>query len=86
MAVSQLGELVLGVPPFDSNGGDAAILARVERDYCRPLSERGLDCHARLVLERPGQALLEVAGRGRADLIVIGKRPTGGSSTSSSAR
>jgi nucleotide-binding universal stress UspA family protein len=77
VGLSQLGEFVLGVPPFDASGGEAALLGRAEALFCRPLTERGLQCHALLVPERPGQAVLDVAEREHADLIVVGKRPHG---------
>lgn len=77
VGVSQLGEFVLGVPPFDVAGGETALVKAVERDYCGPLVGYGLQCRAQLVLERQTQAVLDVARRERADLIVVGKRPHG---------
>src|SRR5204863_1051380 len=73
----QFGEFVLGVPPFDALGGEPELLAGLEREYCRPLTEIGLACDARF---RPGsqrRAVVDVAETERADLIVIGKRPHG---------
>jgi nucleotide-binding universal stress UspA family protein len=77
VGVSHLGEFVLGVPPFDAAGGETALMETVRLEYCRPLEARGLDCHASLVLERQGAAVLDVARKEHADLIVVGKRPHG---------
>jgi nucleotide-binding universal stress UspA family protein len=77
VGVNQFGEFVLGVPPFDALGGEPELLAGVKGEYCRPLTEIGLACDARLLRDSQRRAVIEVAETERADLIVIGKRPHG---------
>jgi nucleotide-binding universal stress UspA family protein len=77
VGVNQLGDFVLGIPPFDAVDGEAGLVAEVERDYCRALAEAGVTCEARLVRHAQGRAVVEAAQAERADLIVVGKRSRG---------
>ena len=70
--VSFLGEFVLGLPPFElsaSRIGDCA-----DTLWCEPLRVAGLRCTARLVHRRQVAALIEVARREGADLLVVGRQ------------
>ena len=75
VGVSNVGELVLGVPPFDGLVSERELLAVVEHDFCRHLTRVGVPCAARFVRETQGRAVAEVAAEEEADLIVTGKRP-----------
>ena len=77
VGVHQVGEFLLSMPPFDTLDGEPALLAKVERDYCGPLTETGFKCGVRLVRHAQGRAVVEVAEKERADLIVMGKHPHG---------
>jgi nucleotide-binding universal stress UspA family protein len=77
VGINPVGELVMGVPPFDAIGDEHTVVEQVERDHCQPLRERGLDCRARVVPHAQANAVLEVAAEEHADLIVVGKRPRG---------
>jgi nucleotide-binding universal stress UspA family protein len=77
LGINHMGELVLGVPPFDLGATERELRASVERDYCEPLDTVGLQCQARVLDVSQGRALTEVAHHERADLIVVGKRPHG---------
>jgi nucleotide-binding universal stress UspA family protein len=77
LGVSQMGELMLGVPPFDLGAAEHELRASVERDYCEPLDAAGLQCEGRVLALSQGRALTEVAHDEHADLIVVGKRPHG---------
>ena len=39
--VSGLGEFALGLPPFDTLGGEAELRAQFRKTYCTPLNRRG---------------------------------------------
>ena len=42
VGVSNVGELVLGVPPFDGLVSERELLAVVEHDFCRHLNRAGV--------------------------------------------
>jgi nucleotide-binding universal stress UspA family protein len=75
--INQVGELVMGVPPFDSLGGERELLTQIEHDYCSPLDAAGVVCTARITPAGQARAVAEVAVREAADLIVVGKRAHG---------
>lgn len=75
--LSQFGEFALGVPPFDTLGGEHALLERVEQRLCAPLADVNVRCRAILEPHSQARAVAEVAAREHADLIVLGKRPHG---------
>jgi nucleotide-binding universal stress UspA family protein len=77
VGINQIGEFVLGLPPFDVVNCEPALDAQLQRDYCRGLSEAGLACEARIADHSQARAVVEVAAAEHADLIVIGKRPHG---------
>jgi nucleotide-binding universal stress UspA family protein len=77
LGINPVGELMFGIPPLDPVDSERDLLAGVERDCCEPIAQAGLACVARLVPQSQARAILEVAGRERADLIVVGKRPHG---------
>jgi nucleotide-binding universal stress UspA family protein len=72
-----MGEFVTGVPPFDSLGGEKAIIAGIERDICTPLAAKGIPCEARLVHHQQAKGVSGVARDDGADVIVVGKHPHG---------
>jgi len=71
--VNMLGEFVLGLPPFDTLGGEPALVRQIQRRYCEPLRANGVACEAKLVPHGQARAVTEVARQTGADLIVIGK-------------
>lgn len=75
--LSQFGEFTLGVPLFDALGGEHALLERVEQRLCAPLADLGVRCRAILEPHSQARAVVDVAVREHADLIVLGKRPHG---------
>src|SRR4051794_10923036 len=75
MGVNLVGELVLGVPPFDLGETEHELRASLARDYVEPLAAAGLAAEGRVLPVSQSRALLEVANRERTDLIVVGKRP-----------
>ncbi|HMK11465.1 MAG TPA: universal stress protein [Acidimicrobiales bacterium] len=75
VGLSNLGELVLGVPPFDGLATEGELIAEVEYDFCRQLRTSGVLCQTRFVRRAQARAVAEVASEEDADLIVIGKRP-----------
>lgn len=75
VGLSNVGELALGIPPFDHLATEGELLAVVEHDFCRHLNRAGIPCTARFVRETQARAVAEVAARENADMIVIGKRP-----------
>ena len=77
LGVNQMGELMLGVPPFDLGAAEHDLRDCVQRDYCEPLDEAGLQCESRVRAVSQGRAVAEVAREEGAELIVVGKRPHG---------
>ena len=77
VGINPVGELVMGLPPFDSMGDERSVLARVEREHCTPLRGRGLECRPRVDAHGQTHAVLDAAAEEHADLIVVGKRPRG---------
>ena len=75
VGLSNIGELALGVPPFDNLATEGEMLAEVEHDFCRRLNRVGVPCRARFVHQGQARAVADVASEEDADLIVIGKRP-----------
>ena len=53
------------------------LLATMERDWCRPLEEKGVRFRAEIVEDEPPQAVMTVADREHADMIVVGRRGRG---------
>jgi nucleotide-binding universal stress UspA family protein len=77
LGLNHMGELVLGVPPFDLGAAEHDLRQCVERDYREPLDAAGLQCEGRVLPLSQGRAVAEVATAEHADLIVVGKRPHG---------
>ena len=77
VGINPVGELMMGLPPFDAMGDERTVAAQVERERCVPLRQRGVDCRARVVAHGQANAVLAVAADVHADLIVAGKRPRG---------
>ncbi|HTN78073.1 MAG TPA: universal stress protein [Acidimicrobiales bacterium] len=75
VGLSNIGEIVLGVPPFDGLATEGELIAEVEHDFCRQLRTFGVTCQTRFVHKAQARAVAEVASEEDADLIVIGKRP-----------
>jgi len=75
IGLSNIGELVLAIPPFEGTATEGELLAVVEHDFCRRLERVGIPCTARFVRETQARAVADVASDVNADLIVIGKRP-----------
>ena len=75
VGLSNVNELVLGVPPFDGMVTEGELLAVVEHDFCRRLNKAGIRSVARFRREAQARAVAEAAVEEGADLIVIGKRP-----------
>src|SRR5262249_28950094 len=75
--VNQLGEFVLGVPPFDSISSESELLRQVKQDYCGPLEDRGVTARAQLTAHSQARAVADIATSEGADLIVVGKSPHG---------
>ncbi len=80
MAVHALGLLVhLGgtvEPSVDHQGEVAGLL---ENEWCRPLAHTGVAHRSLMVEGPPVQALITAARQQGADLIVVGRRGSGGS-------
>lgn len=53
------------------------LLATIEGEWCRLLEERGVRFRAEIVEDEPAQAVMAVADRERADMIVVGRRGRG---------
>jgi nucleotide-binding universal stress UspA family protein len=77
LGINQLGEFVMGVPPFDEMAVMPDLMAKVQRECCDPVAAAGVRCETRVVSHGQARALSDVARRVHADLIVIGKRPHG---------
>ena len=77
IGLSNVNELVLGIPPFDGLVTEGELLAVVEHDFCRLLQRAGIPCVARFRRETQARALADAAADEGADLIVIGKQPHG---------
>jgi hypothetical protein len=75
VGLSNVNELVLGIPPFDGMATEGELLAVVEHDFCRRLQKAGIRCTARFRRETQARAVADAATDESADLIVIGKRP-----------
>jgi nucleotide-binding universal stress UspA family protein len=75
--IHPIGDLVLGVPPFDVLATSEDLLDTVEREHCAPLRAAGLRPRSLLVHTRQSAAVVEVALDQRADLVVVGKHPHG---------
>jgi nucleotide-binding universal stress UspA family protein len=62
-----------------ANGSEQAELERRLRDeWCRPLVEDGVETRTIVIDAQPAGALLSIADDCDADLIVVGRRGTGG--------
>jgi nucleotide-binding universal stress UspA family protein len=72
--VSGLGEFALGLPPFDTLGGEAELRAQFRKTYCTPLNQAGIDAELRIEVESTSRALVEVAKDVGADMIVVAKQ------------
>jgi nucleotide-binding universal stress UspA family protein len=77
VAMAPVGEFVLAVPSIDGLGDEQKLQAGVEAECCQPLRDAGINCEARVVVDSPERALLDIAVAESADLIVVGKRPHG---------
>ena len=75
VGLSNVNELVLGVPPFDGMVTEGELVAVVEHDFCRRLNKAGIPSVARFRRETQARAVADAAADEDADLIVIGKRP-----------
>ena len=75
VGLSNVNELVLGIPPFDGMVTEGELLAVVEHDFCRGLRKVGIPCVARFRRETQARVVADAASEEDADLIVIGKRP-----------
>ena len=75
IGLSNVNELVLGIPPFDGLVTEGELLAVVEHDFCRRFQKAGIRCVARFRRETQARAIADAAADEGADLIVIGKRP-----------
>jgi nucleotide-binding universal stress UspA family protein len=75
--LDDVGEFVIGFPPFDSLHGVSELKAGMERDVCAPLAKKGIQCEARLVHHQLAKALAETARGDDVDAIVVGKHPRG---------
>jgi hypothetical protein len=71
--ISELGEFVIGIPPFDLPSSEAGIEECVQYEWTEPLRRAGLQCEPRLVHRRQAAALLQVVADEQPDALVIGK-------------
>jgi nucleotide-binding universal stress UspA family protein len=77
LGINALGEFVKGSPVFDLTESIDAVVARIEREVCRPLAVHGVPCRIRVGPTGHAQSLIEAAETEQADLIVIGRVPPG---------
>ncbi len=85
VAVHALEEPVYAVPPMVAVSMGplppevrAEIHATLERDWCAPLAEAGVEFRAVLVDGPPAAAIIRLAESEEADLVVVGSRGRGG--------
>lgn len=65
------------LPPMDDTWRKE-MLVTVENDWCAPLAKEGVRYRVELIEESPARALMDVADRVHADVIVVGRRGRGG--------
>jgi len=76
LAIRPFGEFVSDVPPLP---GDVVhrLRKRLETTWCAPLRDAGVRYRSIAVEDDPSQALVSIADRERADMIVLGARGHG---------
>ncbi|HZP15378.1 MAG TPA: universal stress protein [Nocardioides sp.] len=72
--ISDLAEVVLGLPGFDEPG-EHGLEEALNTRWSEPLRRAGLYCIPRLVHHRPMAALLEVVAEELPDAVIVGKGP-----------
>lgn len=72
--ISDLAEVVLGLPGFDEPG-EHGLEDALHTRWSEPLRRAGLNCIPRLVHHRPMVALLEAVAEEHPDAVVVGKGP-----------
>src|SRR5262249_28527133 len=71
--LDEMGQFVLGIPPFDVLKGEKELRAHLEDVYCTVMVDKGFACEARLLPHGQAGAVLAVARAEHADMIVVGK-------------
>ena len=77
----EVGAQVVGVhavSPSIVTPRRADVEHQLQGDWCRPLVEQGVDTRTIVIDAQPAGALLSIADDCDADLIVVGRRGTGG--------
>jgi nucleotide-binding universal stress UspA family protein len=64
--------MLFAVPPFDADSARELLRSQFREEWCAPLLAAGVRQHRRFVANDPATALLEVAGKEDAALIVLG--------------
>ena len=59
VGLSNVNELVLGIPPFDGMVTEGELLAVVEHDFCRRLRKEGIPCVARFRRETQARVVAD---------------------------
>ncbi|HLW17830.1 MAG TPA: universal stress protein [Actinomycetota bacterium] len=54
------------------------LLKLMEEEWCKPLADAGIHFSAEVIEQDPAQAIIAVADRENADMIVVGRRGRGG--------
>lgn len=76
-ALSLTAELVVALPPFDSEQWRAGVMQELER-WCAPLREGGVRYRAMVIEDHPARALMRAAQEHDAEMIVVGAHGHGG--------
>jgi nucleotide-binding universal stress UspA family protein len=71
-------ELSAGIPAFDPSALSDSVRAQLENEWSAPLEASGVPYRTELVQAEPVTAILEVADRHGADMIVLGAHGHGG--------